>query len=135
RPVIEEKILKPVILEGKMLADPGPKAAVTGVTEKVTDSLINASTFGRTIVTSYVQKEMDNERFYKNWMVTAWRGKGALHWETLRESPKGKIAEDYIKTQIERPMFLGNPLPKEELARRKEEANRLVRDAILSYKK
>jgi hypothetical protein len=130
RPVMSEKILKPLLLEGRSLLDPAQKLAAEQLVQKVASALLDSPEFGEKLVSGAVQQQIDAET---KGSVSRWfmRGFGySFNWDILRKTESGRAAEKYVKEQIIQPRVLGQSLSPAEMAKRKKEAARLVQEAV-----
>ena len=108
---------------------------MANVTNQVTHLLINSPHFGEKIITSQIQGSLDNISAFKGLFVKVFfGGKNALDWQYVRQTPKGQIAENYIKENIMTPKFKNTTLSAEEAKKRNAEAERLVGVAVKSYR-
>ena len=132
RPFMAEKILTPLLLEGKSMKAPAQAEAIRLLKNQVADALLESPDFGGLLLQSTVQKKIDSEA---NWKVTKWlamkfKGYRTLYWSEARDSEAGKAAESYIREKVIRPQFQGEEMSAEEKAARLKEADRLVKEAL-----
>ena len=132
RPFMAEKILSPVLIDGKSMKA-GPQAAAISVLKtQIADALLESKDFGDVLVTGALQQQIDKKASngVTKWLATKFLGYSTLYWDQVRSSPKGKAAEEYLRNQVLKPQFLGLPLTAEERVARTREASRLVEEAL-----
>ena len=132
RPFMAERILGPVLIEGKSMKAPAQAAAIGTLKSQIADALLASKDFGDLLVSSAVQKQIDNKAQWAvtKWLATKFMGYRSLYWKDVRDSEKGRRAEEFVRSQVVRPQFSGESISAEEKARRLAEANRLVEEAL-----
>lgn len=130
RPLISEKILKPLLLEGRSLKDPAQNAAVAMLSQKVASALLESPEFGQRLVAGAVQQQIDAQT---SGTVSRWFFNSvgySYDWNALRLTERGRAAEAYVKENVIRPRVMGESISREEMRRRNAEASRLVTEAV-----
>lgn len=132
RPFMAERLLGPVLLEGKSMKAAPQAAAIGTLKSQIADALLASKDFGDLLVASAVQKQIDNKAEWAvtKWLATKFMGYRSLYWKDVRETEKGRKAEEFVRSQVVRPQFTGESVSAEEKARRLAEANRLVEEAL-----
>lgn len=130
RPLLTEKILKPVLIDGRSLTDPAQKAAIKILEAEIAGALLDSSQFGSSLVSGAVQKQIDAESrgSLSRWLFT--KVGFSYDWDKLRQTEAGRQAEKYVKEQMIRPRITGVNLSADEMAKRKKEAARLIKEAV-----
>jgi hypothetical protein len=131
RPFMAEKLLTPLLIEGKSLSDPAQKASLKELEKQVAEALLDSPAFGAKLVSGTVQKQIDEETkgTLSRWFARNLMGY-SYDWEEIRSTEGAKQAETYILNQIVRPLILGQNVAQDEMKRRREEAGRLVTQAV-----
>jgi len=135
-------LLHPILVNNEPLQSPEIKLVQTQLTSEIKDLLVAAPQFGQTLADGYTQPELDKRshlergtvrmvQFFKGSFHTAF-SKDALNWEKIKMTQKGQKAETYIIENLVRPSVTGQSLSAEEKTRRRNEAARLVRSALLA---
>jgi hypothetical protein len=132
RPFMAEKILTPLLLEGKSMKASPQADAIRTLKNQVAESLLEHPDFGGLLLQSTVQKKIDGKAAWgvTKWLAMKFKGYRTLYWSEARDSEKGKVAEAYIRDKVIRPQFMGESTSPEEEAARLAEANRLVEEAL-----
>ncbi|RZA09305.1 MAG: hypothetical protein EOP11_02155 [Proteobacteria bacterium] len=127
-----EKILQPVLLEGKSMKAPAQAEAIRKMKNDVADALLSSVDFGDLLIKSVVQKQIDNQA---GWAITKWfaarfTGLRTLYWSEVRGTPKALAAEAFVREKLLKPRFTGERLSEEENEARATEASALVKEAL-----
>jgi hypothetical protein len=130
RPVVAEKILKPMLLNGQSLNSPQLQAAKNQLKQELAGLLLRSPYFGGAIVKDGVQRQLSQQDGLTTFFANLLYGSNALDWNRVRQSPKGQIAEAFIRDQILKPRFLGTQLSPAEDASRRKQAEDLIKSAI-----
>jgi hypothetical protein len=128
RPFMADRLLKPLLIDGKTLTDPGLKASMKELEQKVALILLESRAFGDRLVAGAVQQQIDTETSG----ITGWFGSWvySYDWNELRNTPDGRRAEAYVKDHIVKPIVTGQRLPPEEMRAHRAEAAALVKRAV-----
>lgn len=133
RPFMADKLLKPLLIEGKSLNAPEQRAARKALENQVAESLLDTAQFGEALVRGSIEQNVRNQSsgFMTpvTWALTK-LGTHNFDWDAVRATPAGAAAEAYVKDQVIRPMVLGEELTPDQLASRRAEAKRLVMEAV-----
>ncbi len=131
RPHLAQKLLKPILLEGKSMKDPALKSELKTMEKGLAEALLESHAFGQKLTEGMIQKSIDDKTAgtVSRWFYNSLAGYD-YNWDNIRSSADAMRAEEYIKGQIIRPMMLGNELSPEEMHRRREEASALVEAAL-----
>ncbi|MGZ3711773.1 MAG: hypothetical protein ACXVBE_08455, partial [Bdellovibrionota bacterium] len=129
RPMITEKILKPMLLEAKGMSDPKVSAAMTMLESKVMEKLIESPHFGDQIIQGKIQQNIDSStNMFTRFAGRIFSGYQTFSWSEAREKPAGKAAEAYLRDQIIRPRFSGQAIP--DYQARMEKVSEMVKEAL-----
>lgn len=128
RPFMLDHLLKPLLIEGKTLIDPGLKASMQQLEKQVSMILLDSRAFGDRLVAGAVQQQIDTETSG----ITGWFGSWmySYDWNQLRETPNGRVAEAYVKDNIVRPIVTGQQQSPEEIRAHRARAAALVKRAV-----
>jgi hypothetical protein len=131
RPHLAQRLLKPILLEGKSLKEPALKSALAEMEKGLAEALLESHDFGQKLTKGMIQKSIDDKTagtlsrwFFKNLAGYTY------NWDSIRGSQDAIQAEKYIKGQIIRPMIMDSEVSPEEMRKRREEASRLVEAAL-----
>lgn len=129
RPIITEKVLKPLLIQGKGMNDAGISAAMRMLEAKVMNKLIESPHFGDLIAQSKIQQSIDSSTNmftrFTGWMFAGYK---TFTWSEARTKPAGKAAEEYLKQQIIRPRLDGQTIP--DYPARMKKVEEMVREAL-----
>lgn len=132
RPMFIDKVLKPVLLQGKSMNSREVLAATSKLKNEVSLILAQSPHFGRMIANASVQKQLNQldgmTRFFAHMMY----GERALNWDRVPDSPAKRKAQSYIQNELIYPKIAGKTLSRAEEARRHKIAQDLVTEAIKS---
>lgn len=130
RPIITEKMLKPMLLEGKGMSDPKVTAAMTMLEGRVMNSLIESPEFGDLIVQGKIQQSIDAKsgNMLVRFAGRVFAGYKTYTWNEVREKPAGKSAEAYLRDQIIRPRLAGEQIP--DFSERMKKVSDMVQEAL-----
>lgn len=127
-----EQIVKPVLIEGKSLAEPALVQAKNNLRARVAHRLADMPAFGDVLIQVSIQRQMDDLGAATRLFARVLYGSDSLKWAKVRMTPKGREAETYIRDQILKPKMVEGSLSKEEEARRMEVAKEMVTKAVKS---
>ena len=129
------QLINPLVIDGKSSSSPEIVAGTAAVTQQVTQLLVNSPKFGEKIIATQVQGSLDSTGWLsKTYVKVFLGGSDSFKWDKVRQTPSGKIAEDYIKQNIMTPKFNHITLSAEETKKINDEAERLVAEAVKGYK-
>jgi hypothetical protein len=129
---VMDKILKPVLLEDEIKSD-NLKISTDVIKDNVIKLLINSPNFGEQAIKLSIQKQINDMNGVTKFFAKALYGGQSLNWDSVRLTPDGIKAEDYIKTNVLTPKFKGIPQTSAEIKMINEEAEKLVKKAVKSY--
>lgn len=125
----KDKLLKPLLVEGKNPNDPEVKKAKAELKKKIAETLVKSDDFGSMVASATIQKKINQQDEMTKFFARAFYGDNALDWKRVRNTPRGQQAEEYIKNQIVLPMMT-NSLPESERRARVAKAKSLIESAI-----
>jgi hypothetical protein len=129
RPMITEKILKPMLLEGKGMSDPKVSAAMNMLEAKVMGSLIDSPHFGDLIIKDKIQQNIDQStNMFTRFAGRLFAGYQTFTWSEAREKPAGKEAEAFLRDQIIHPRLSGQQIP--DYKARMDKVSAMVKEAL-----
>jgi hypothetical protein len=133
--IVMEKLLKPALIDGaNMSADPF-KSNMNGIKDTVVKLLINAPSFGEQAIKVSIQKQINDMGGVTKFFAKSLYGGDSLHWDKVRLTPEGKIAEEYIKSAVLTPKFKGEAQSPAEAKKAMATAQELVTRAVKKYGK
>ena len=130
RKLILTGILDPVLIQNASMKSPAVEAAEMEIRKNVAKVLATSPGFGEPIITTVVQKKIDNMGSFTHFFATLLYGSEALDWSKVRTTNLGKEAEEYIRNQILYPKFLDEKIMEAEEAKRFAKAEDLVKKAV-----
>jgi hypothetical protein len=131
--MVQDKILKPLLLENVKQKSPIMDAAMSTVKERVVKMLVYAPSFGEQLTKSSIQNKINDTNGFTRFFAKAIYGKSSLNWEKVRTTSKGKEAENFIRENIVLPKFKGQKMASNLEKKNTDLAEKLVSEAIKSY--
>lgn len=126
KPILVEKILTPLLLEGKSMKAKEPSMAATVIEREVADILLNSPAFGDILVNKAIQSNIDAERGISDWVFENVFGYN-YDWSQLKNATE---ARDYVRQNIIGPRIRGETISDAEMKKRKKKAKGLVIEAM-----
>ena len=130
RPLLVKTVLEPILVQGKSMNSPELKTAQKILKRDIAEVMLKHQEFGEMLMDSFVQQGIDNTGGITRFFGELWYGKKAFQWSHVKNTTHGIAAATYIREQILRPKFLGEEIHEEEMKRRLNRANELVRTAV-----
>jgi len=126
KPILVEKILTPLLLEGKSIKSKEPSMAATVIEREVADILLNSPAFGDLLVNKAIQTNIDAERGLSDWVFENVFGY-SYDWSKIKNA---SAARDYVRQNIIGPRIRGENISDSEMKKRKKKAKSLVIEAM-----
>lgn len=133
--MVMEKLLKPALIDGADMSAAPFKSNMNGIKDNVVKLLINAPSFGEQAIKVSIQKQINDMGGVTKFFAKTIYGGDSLHWDKVRLTPEGKIAEEYIKSAVLTPKFKGETQSVAATKKAMETAEELVKRAVKKYEK